>query len=518
MNRNTIFGITLFSVLFILFSVYYYADFVFALPYGLHDEAQADRLAVAMQYYDRGMNFFLPRTYHIYATDGITPIEFPIHSYTAALLGKIFGREHISLCFRLLTVSIGYFGLLSLYLMILRATKDILSSLLVPFMLLCSPAFAYYLCNYMPDAAAASISFIGVYFFTRYVDTNKYKKFIWGIVFLTLAALIKTSVGVVLLSVMGYSIIDLLFLKRLSLNSRMLKTGLLYSGSLALLVAYYFYNQYLADTYKGYIFLMRIIPFADWAEAKHYFTYCLSVKFVNDYFTIAHYPVMLFILIGGSIALWFNKETRSILILIALMISGSSLLTILFGHQLIHHDYYFVSMWMPAITITLALCFAEMRKVLTDKNKAIILNTGLLSALFVIFFFGSRHFNKRITMDEQKYPGTKTNDQAYWMRNGSKILDDLGIGRDSTIYVLDENAANVGLVYFDRRGMNAMKGSWEGNIFNVRSYMKDRNIRIMVVDARKVPALEKTYERHFYELYEELYRDDRCAVFYLVKG
>lgn len=514
MNRSITQGIILFTTLFIAISCYYYHNFAFSLPYGLHDEAQADRLAVAIQFYDNGMNFFLPRTYHIYATDGITPVEFPIHSYLAAILGHIFGREHISTCFRLLTLTIGYFGLLSLYLTMLRATKDVLSSLFMPFLLMSSPVFAYYICSTMPDPAAVSICFIGIYFFTRYLESFRYKKFILAIAFLTLATLIKTSTGVTLIAVMGYTVIDLIFFKKLKLNNKLLKTGILFFIPLTLIAYNYFYNQYLGDKYHGYIFLMRILPFESLGAMKFYFTYCLSVKFVNDYFTVAHYPLMLLILASGSLALYFNKKRRQLLILILLMSIGSLILTILFGRQIEHHDYYFVSIWMPVIIIILSLLLIEVRKLISSGKATIVFNTGLLCALFVIFFFGSRHYYKRINMDEQKYPGLKANDQSYWMHNGREILEDLGIGKDSTIFVLDENAANVGLVYFDRKGKNAMIGSWEGNIFNVLSYMQDHNIRIMVCDARKMPEIKETYSRHFYDIFTELYIDDRCAVYY----
>lgn len=250
-------GVLLFTFIFALLSINYYHDFAPRLPYGVHDEAQADRLAVAIQFHDRGMDFFHPRTYHIYATDGITGIEFPIHSYVAAALGFIFGRDNIPICFRLLTLLIAYFGLLSLYLTAYRRTNDIVSSLFPPLFLFSSPVFVYYACNFMPDAAATSISFIGFYYFMRFYEHKKFKQLITAFVFFTLAALMKTTVAIVLLTVMGYLLLDMLFFKKLIERKLIGKTFLVFAVSLSCILIYYFYNQYLLDKYNGYSDFVR---------------------------------------------------------------------------------------------------------------------------------------------------------------------------------------------------------------------------------------------------------------------
>lgn len=512
MNRNLTFGVTLFTVVYIIFCGYYFHDFVFALPYGLHDEAQADRLAVAIQYFDRGMDFFHPRTYHLYATDGITPIEFPVHPYLAAILGHIFGREHISLCYRLLTLCIGYVGLLSLFLTVARATKDIVSAMFMPFFLLSSPVFAYYLCNYMPDAAATCISFSGFYLFLKYIDNRRFKTYVWAIVVLTLAALIKTSVAVILLSVIGYSVIDMLFIKRLGLGDKLWKVLLTYGLSLGAILAYYLYNQHLTDKYHGYIFLMRVLPFENKTEVRTYFEHALPVRYINEYFTVAHYPIMAFIVAAGVFTLFKNKAKRQLLILIGIMMCGCASLLALFGHQLIHHDYYFVSMFIPSIIIILTILLIEIRNRI-PRDISHMANVGLIAALCFVCLYGKSHFFKRINMDEHKYPGTKENDLSYWMKGGDRLLDKLGIDEDSSIFILDENPANVGLVYFDRKGMNAMKQSW-GSMYDVRNYMNSRDIKIMVCDARKLPWFESF--GGFSKLFTEIYRDERRAVYYLM--
>lgn len=511
-NRKLYQGVGLFTIIFILIAIRYYADFLFRLPYGLHDEAQADRLAVAIQYFDRCMNFFLPRTYHIYATDGITPIEFPIHPYLAALLGKIFGRDSISTIYKLITLSSVYAGLLCLHLASFKVSKNILLSLFVPLLVFTSPVFAYYACNYMPDGAATSISFIGFYFFLRFYEEKQFSHYIKAIVFLTLATLIKTSVGVILISVISYSVFDMLFIKSLELAKRRKTLLVVYGISLALIAYNYLYNSYLADKYHGYIFLLRINPFSGWEEMKMYFTYCVTDKFANEYFTIAHYPVIFLIMASGITSIYLNRSRKHLLLLIGLMYLGSFLLTLLFGAQLIHHHYYFVSMWIPTITLSVLLCFNALAESYNGKRSVFI--SATLAVIVVLFFYGNRYYNKIINMDETTYPGLQDIGSVRWMPGGDKLLDSLGVGKDSTIAFLDENPANVGLLYFDRRGFNIMKGSWEGNLFNVTSYMQDLDIDIMICDAKKVPKLVEDYP-YFYDVFEEVYRDDKKAIYHI---
>src|SRR4051812_37150024 len=204
MNRNTLISIFLFIVILVFFSVTYYHEMLFMWPEGIHDWAQSDRLSLAVSFYDRGLNFFKPATNNLWPEDGITGVEFPLQSYIAALAGKILGRSHINTCFRLIDVMISCTGLLFLFLACYKRTKDFIFSLVPPLFMYCSPIYVYYTCNYLPDAAACSISFIAFYFLLEYIDTSSSRSLLLTLAVLTLATLMKTSLGIYLLSFMGY--------------------------------------------------------------------------------------------------------------------------------------------------------------------------------------------------------------------------------------------------------------------------------------------------------------------------
>ena len=113
-----------FLVLFIVLAFIFYHDFLFQYPYSTHAWAQADRLALALSYYNKGMNFFMPATYNQWSLLGIATPELPIQSYISAALGFIVGKEHISTIYRLLTLSICIAGLWFLFLSGYKTQKD----------------------------------------------------------------------------------------------------------------------------------------------------------------------------------------------------------------------------------------------------------------------------------------------------------------------------------------------------------------------------------------------------------
>ena len=192
-----------FIALLVLMSGIYYSQQIHFWPQGIHDWAQADRLSLAISFYDHGIDFFHPRTHNIYSTDGITGVELPLQSYLAAIGGKILGHNHINACFRLLDIIITCTGLLFLFLACYKATKDFVFSIFPALFIYMSPILIYYTCNYVPDSAACALTFISFYYIIDYTNTNNSRKLVWAIFILTLSSLIKTSEVIYLLGFLG---------------------------------------------------------------------------------------------------------------------------------------------------------------------------------------------------------------------------------------------------------------------------------------------------------------------------
>jgi hypothetical protein len=82
--------------IFVVLSLVFYAPFLRYMPEGLHAWAQADRLALAINFYDFGFDFWHPRTSSLTSIGGITGVELPLPAYLAALGGVVFGRGAIT--------------------------------------------------------------------------------------------------------------------------------------------------------------------------------------------------------------------------------------------------------------------------------------------------------------------------------------------------------------------------------------------------------------------------------------
>lgn len=512
-KQKSIIGVLLFSVVFILICIRHYAEFAFMMPNGIHEGAQSDRLALAIQFYDNGMNFFLPRTYHIGSIDAVTPTEFPLQSYLAACLGKIFGRESISVCFRLLTLFITYLGLLALYKICYRATRDMITSLFIPLFLFASPVFAFYACNYLPDIAAVSFSFIGLYYFIGFLKSSSFRQLVYAIALLTLATLVKTTLGIVLLTVMAYTLFHMLFVQKPVDRKPLAKTLLVFALSFVPIIGYYFYNQYLSKHYNAYLFLMRANPFKDMEAVKLYFQYSIRHSYVNEYYITLQYPFIALLFSTGLYTMLTDPDKRRYLFFFFVLFCGSIAATFLFGQQLIHHDYYFISIWHATLTISMLVFIIWIRKSITDAKTVSLFNIGGIASLVIILLFAQNFFSSRATLEEYRYPGLKKTIASNWMKNGAEKLDKLNISRNTPILVLDEESPNTALVYFDRKGVQMGRGWWPGDMNKVTKCMNENNIRIMVCDARKMPEIKATYAHQFPEMFTELYIDDYCAVY-----
>src|ERR1044072_7597338 len=153
----------------------YYGDIVDKLPFGIHEWAQGDRLALAINFYDNGMDFLHPATQNLSSDNGIVGVEFPIQAYLAAGIAHLFGRSSISLIFRLLDILISVVGLYFLFRAAFNATRDFLFSLFVPVFIFCCPVYIFYAGNYLPDPAAASVSFIALYCLLEAIRAGRFR-------------------------------------------------------------------------------------------------------------------------------------------------------------------------------------------------------------------------------------------------------------------------------------------------------------------------------------------------------
>lgn len=460
-----------FTWLFYRMCCHYYPSLLSMGPSLIHAWAQGDRYSLALNFYDHGMDFFHPRTSNIHSTDGITGVEFPIQAYLAAICGHLFGRENISISFRLITVAISFAGLYALFLAVYKRTSDVIAAVTIPAIIFSAPVFIYYTCNYLPDTAGTSLAFIAIYFILKYHEEQSPKSYYIALAFLMFGALIKTTIAVYLLGFIGF-----VFLSRLSGNGKKtLKNtaGFVLMSTLFVLpvVAYYFYNQYLNNTYHSHIFMSKPAPFQNMQQFREYVDLHFKTRWMYDYLAVPDYMAAATMIAAGFVLAWKMPQGKRQLSLFFIFLGGSAAMFYLLGAQLLIHDYYIIAIAFPPLAYGLIISLLAIRKNVHGIAVA-ALRASLLAAIYLSFIFGFHQHGKRFNDSTDLYR---------WSLNGKALLDELHIGRDEPIFLVNEFPSNLPLAYFDRRGETFYYDKWDGNMHYPTYLMRQSGIRVAVM-------------------------------------
>jgi hypothetical protein len=434
---------------FLLLVLFYYWPSLQWLPRGIHEWGQGDRLALAFGFYDHGMNFFKPHTFTLMSIDGVTGVEFPLIPYLAALGAKIGGRSLIVPLYRLLTSLTAWLAYYYLFRLVFERTGQFVAALVPGVFLAASPVFAYYAGNFLPDAAGASLAVVGAYYLLRYPHSQRFRDLSLAIAIYTLATLIKLSAAVYLVAGVGTLLLwGYLQPAAFTLRQRVLLL-LLTGASLALIVGYTLYNEYLNQAYNSELFLAAARPLT---TMEQFDTLVRRVResWSYEYFVPFQYPVLLASLamcvlswrrIGRTEWLWAAQ--------LGLATVGSLLFLKLLGLQFLHHDYYVLAPFWPGLVLLVALATTQLALRLQRAPRWVPQVLFLALALGILLP-GLRRYRERMSEPYQAF----SNDYAYhWMMGGAAALAKAGVPPEATILVVGSGAPNLSLVYFDRRGL-----------------------------------------------------------------
>lgn len=425
------------------------------LPRGIHEWAQADRLALALGFYDNGMNFFRPQTLNISSIDGVVGVEFPWVPYMAALAAKITGRGTIVQWFRALTVGTTVWGCYYLFLLVFERTRHFVAALLPGVFLATSPVFAYYAGNFLPDPVGVAITLVAFYYLMQYQQHTAYRNLVLAISLFTLASLTKTSSAIYLVAAIG-TVLLWTYLAPNVLTLRQ-KVGFLAmcAISVAAIGGYILFNRHLNETYDATIFLAKAMPFENQQQYD-----MVRMRIENgwwyEYFTEAHYIVLQLSAIICLIFLprilrrdWFWTAQ---LLLAAV---GGWMFFRLMGLQFADHDYYVLAPYWPALTLLVALAVVQVCSVRIANlrwNNVLRGTTYLAAGVALLALVGLALQHHRLRLRDPYLPFS--NYYTYrWMQGGDQDFSDANVPAQATLLVAGEQAPNLSLVYFNRRGI-----------------------------------------------------------------
>lgn len=155
---------------------------------GYHSWRQADTAAIARNFHEHGYHLLYPQIDWGGNSDGYVETEFQIYPYAVALLYGAFGTKEflgrlLSLIFSLVTIY-------ALYLLV-RRHIDERTALWACTIYSIIPLSIYYSRAFMPESALIMCSVLGIYLFSRWIESGRWLHFLFSAMFVALAGLIK---------------------------------------------------------------------------------------------------------------------------------------------------------------------------------------------------------------------------------------------------------------------------------------------------------------------------------------
>lgn len=406
------------------------------LPRGIHQWAQADRLALCYRFID-GKGLTQPATLSIKTEDGDVGVEFSPFQYGLAQVVKAgFPKKHLPFLYKFFTFSFFFLALSLLCASVLRA-ESVLATLFLFILLLSSPILIYYGYNYLPDMWALSLLLFALYFFHKGLS-----KYIVIILFVSgLSLFIKTSSGIYFITFYG-----VYFLQNIRRPKAKFWIVFLLFAIIGLVVAYYDI-YYVAEVNKrlwSTVFLSSTMHVGSWQEFWNVLD--TAWRFKEDYLTVVLRWFYLVTLLA-SVWLWEKTKITNPRVQFFMLLSlGLLSIVLLFGIQFMNHDYYVIGTVFPALLYTAVYVSSRFLPYIHPTTAAVLL--GIL-ALFSYSHANSRYFER---MSEVVHVKGYPENYAYkWLIGGEEKITQW-VSTNEHIYVCYVPEPNHSLIYFNRKG------------------------------------------------------------------
>lgn len=429
-------------LLFLVLSFFYYREEVTWLPAGIHNWAQGDRYALALNFYDNGLNFFQPATNSELSVNGMAAPEFPLQSYLAACFAKLIGRTYISLLFRLITLSFSGIAFMVLFQWGKKMGGNFFVSLLPPLFLFTSPVFIYYSCNYLPDTASVSLVMVSFYFLYLFSRNYTAKHGLLSIFFVSTATLIKMSSGIYLVALCLHGFVIMLRHYRFIGRGNIIRLVTAVVVSALVIGLYFLHIKNVESIYHSGVFLSAAKPVNTAAHSYSIFIKLVFENWKNDYFTAIHYA-LLFIATGAIFfSLLYKNRRQFFFFQWVLNLLGAVCGFMVMGEQLYVHDYYILAIFFPAVLFTVIYFVSIL------SNPPVAAADKFVTALIIPSMIAMC-----IPAFEKHEERLSDHSQDGWSARIRTPFEKYNIGKNEKILITSGDPPNTGLVYADRHGL-----------------------------------------------------------------
>lgn len=495
-NTTSLLLFSFLSILLLFFFFTYYPSMNDG-PRGIHQWAQADRLALCLRYID-GRPLNDPATLSFKTPEGKVGVEFSGFQYLIAQVIRMgFPERWLPMLYKLTSFLFFYTALFFIAFKVLEKEK-ILFKCFIFIGILSSPILVYYGYNFLPDILA-----LALLLWTFLLYHTDFEKYIYPILFISgLSMLIKTSSGIYLIS-----FFSLFFLRHIrKLNLKFIISSFIFFSLITAIAYYDFFhvNQRNAELYSV-VFLSSPIPVNSWSQFTQIFDVAMRFRF--DYFSGAQRFLLVILAILTVVNYKRILPQKNDLQLVILVVFGLLAIVLLFGVQYMNHDYYFIGNFMPIILYLTLRGIAFISPYIQPR-------TGLILAIC----FGCISFSQANTryfqrMSEIVHINGYAEPYPYkWLIDAEKKTDPL-IAKDELVFVVYAPEPNHSLVYFRRNGatFNTEEMSRDNSPFNY--YFETLDVHYVVCKNEKISQF-KSDQPHFFESAKQVYKDRKFTVFY----
>lgn len=437
-------------LILILGSIYLFSDSMNTYPAYIHAWTQSDRIALAQNFQLNGFNFFHPATFNLLTKDGITQVDFPIHDYLVACFSHISGNSVLN-TFRWYNLIYSLIGLFFFYKLSFLILKSTLRACYLTVFLFTLPFFVYYANGFLPSVPSYANFLIGSYFIFKSLSNGKTGSFATGIIFLSIAALARSTFLIYLFAILIWKIWKGWDSRKLNVKH----IAITIAGLLSFF-SYYIYNQYLAGKY-GSMFLSELLYFKN---IDHFLGIISDI--VNrwgDQILSPFHGILLASLLILSLRAFYRLDKISFQIISLIRFFFLSLIGVLifffaFGHQFAEHDYYYIDTFLPLLSMLLIILSSKIR--IPTKWYTPI---ATLCIIFFFYFFSYANQSQKLRYTP---PFNDRVEHAYTVYEQSKTsIKEWGIKKEDTIYVIDANTTNMPFTVWNCRGYtNLNSAEW----------------------------------------------------------
>jgi 4-amino-4-deoxy-L-arabinose transferase-like glycosyltransferase len=300
---------------------------------GVHSWRQADTAAMARNFYENGYNFFYPQIDWGGNLAGYCQTEFPIYSFSVAILYKFFGvHESIG---RLLSIIFSLIAIYFFYKLCLEITCDKKLAFWSSFFYTIIPTNIYYSRTFQPESLVLMSAISGTYFFYKWIKDDQKKHFFISSLLMCLACLVKVVPAL-------YLFLALTYLVWQKFKYKMFSNLNLYLYASIIIVptfAWYFHSYQVANE-SGLSFGFNLERFG-WTFQR------LGIMFEQ----IIYFIAVRHLLVLGFIAMIFGifcKREKKEEIFFDLLFASNIIYLLIFAGLNSFHEYYQLSSLIPA--------------------------------------------------------------------------------------------------------------------------------------------------------------------------